>query len=279
MSPTTILPNFEQPGGLRKLSKRGKVSLPEMVRIPAGNFIMGTSDDSIQHLYIKEDWVMDWFDADLFMSEQPQHEVGLPAYMIGKFPVTNEEYHQFIWDTAHRLPRGWSGFSFPEGKERHPVVGISLDDVMAYCKWLSETAKIEFRLPSEAEWERAARWVDGRMYPWGNVFDPWRCNTLESGFNNTTPVGIYSTSGDSRDECADMIGNVWEWTASQHLPYPYKPNTGREELSKDHKFVVRGGAWYYSRKMARCTAREGVAPNYMSPALGFRLARTIEQNP
>lgn len=274
MSSSTILPNFEQPGNNR-LIKKNRANFPEMVRIPQGNFVMGTSDENIQHLYLKEDWVMDWFDGDLFMSEQPQHEVVLPAFEMGKFPVTNVEYHQFIWDTSHRIPRNWDGFSYPPGKENHPVVGVSIDDAISYCKWLSKKTSSEFRLPSEAEWERAARWIDGRMYPWGNVFDPWRCNTLESGYNSTTPVGIYSTSGDSRDECADMVGNVWEWTRSQYKPYPYSFNDGREDFDRNSKYVVRGGAWYYSRKMARCTAREGVAVDYQSPSLGFRLARSV----
>lgn len=270
------LPNFERPGGHRKLTKRGELPLPTMVTIYAGKFIMGTSEENIQHLYLREDWVMDWFDGDLFMSEQPQHKLYLPKYEIGKHPVTNEEYHQFTWDTAHRLPRGWVGFSYPEGKDMHPVVGITLNDALAYINWLNTKTKKQYRLPTEAEWERAARWIDGRMYPWGNVFDTWRCNTDESGIKNTTMVGIYSTSGDSRDEVADMVGNVWEWTKSQFKPYPYDPNDGREEYNRKEKYVVRGGAWYYSRKMARCTAREGVNPDYNSPALGFRLAHSID---
>ena len=271
---SNMLPNFET-NGQRKLTKRGRLPLPPMVKIPAGKFIMGTSEESIQHLYLKEEWVMDWFDADLFMSEQPKHELYLPKFEIGKYPVTNEEYHSFIWDTAHRLPKGWVGFSYPEGKENHPVVGVSMADCKKYIEWINAKTNQNYRLPSEAEWERAARWIDGRMYPWGNVFDTWRCITLESGINNTTPVGIYSTSGDSRDEVADMVGNVWEWTCSKYVAYPYDASDGREQFDRSHKYVVRGGAWYYSRKMARCTAGEGIAPDYNSPALGFRLARSL----
>ncbi len=270
----TILPNFEN-SGQRKLQKKGKLPTPEMIKIFSGKFIMGTSEDNIQHLYLKEDWVMDWFDADLFMSEQPQHEVYLPDFEMSKHLVTNDDYYLFSWETAHRLPKGWQGFTYPNGKDLHPVVGITMDDALAYIDWLNSKTKSNYRLPTEAEWERAARWVDGRMYPWGNVFATWRCNTLESGVNGTTPVGIYSTSGDSRDEIADMVGNVWEWTCSQYMPYPYDAKDGREKLDKTKKVVVRGGAWYYSRKMARCTAREGIAPNYSSPALGFRLARSV----
>jgi toxoflavin biosynthesis protein ToxD len=253
-----------------------KSKLPAMIEIPAGKFLMGTSPENIQQLQLKEsDWAYEWTDNDLFAAEQPQHLVSLQAYEIAQFTVTNAEYYTFIWDSGHRIPRAWTGYTFPVDSENHPVVGISKIDAETYIKWLNDKNEVNFRLPTEAEWEYAARGDDGRIYPWGNTFDPWRCNTAESVKKGTTPVGSYSPSGDSVSGVADMVGNVWEWTQSLFMPYPYKPNTNREEVKPNGRYVVRGGAWYYTRKLARCTAREGVLPDHLSPSIGFRLARSI----
>jgi formylglycine-generating enzyme required for sulfatase activity len=248
---------------------------PTMISIPAGKFLMGTSEDNIQQLQLKEsDWAYEWSDHDLFAAEQPQHLVTLPAFELAQAPVTNAEYYIFIWDSGHRIPKTWTGYTFPEDTETHPVVGVSKIDVEAYIHWLNQKTGLNFRLPTEAEWERAARGEDGRIYPWGNTFDPWRCNTAESMKKGTTPVGFYSPSGDSVCGAADLVGNVWEWTQSLFMPYPYRPNTNREESKPKGRYVVRGGAWYYTRKLARCAVREGVLPDHLSPSIGFRLART-----
>jgi formylglycine-generating enzyme required for sulfatase activity len=151
---------------------------------------------------------------------------------------------------------------------------VARADALEYCRWLHAQTGLAYRLPTEAEWEQAARGDDGRIYPWGNEFDPWRCNTVESGKRRTTEAGEYSPAGDSPFGLADIAGNVWEWTSSKLQPYPYRPEDGREDPRGSGKFAVRGGAWYYSRKLARCSSREGVLENYISPALGFRLART-----
>lgn len=252
-----------------------KAKLPELIRVPGGKFLMGTSDDNIKQLQIKEsDWAYDWSDNDLFAAERPQHVVTLPAFEIAQYPVTNIEYHTFIWDSGHRIPRSWVGYTFPDDTENHPVVGVSKVDVEAYIQWLNNKTKMNFRLPTEAEWERAARGDDGRIYPWGNTFDPWRCNTAESVKKGTTQVGSYSPGGDSVCGVADMVGNVWEWTQSLFMPYPYRPNTNREEIKPNGRYVVRGGAWYYTRKLARCAVREGVLSNHLSPSIGFRLAHS-----
>jgi len=253
---------------------QANIKTPQMIHIPAGPFLMGTSSDDIKRLQLKEkDWAYDWDDNNLFAAEQPQHVIKLPDYEIGQFPITNADYYTFTWDTCYRLPRGWVGFCFPAETNLHPVVGISKMDVEAYIKWLNEKTQGDYRLPTEAEWERAARGTDGRIYPWGNTFDPWRCNTGESGKKGTTQVGDYSPSGDSVCGAADMIGNVWEWTSSQYAPYPYRIDGSRDIRKPGARYVVRGGAWYYSRKLARCAAREGMQEHHQSPSLGFRLAR------
>lgn len=253
-----------------------RVRLPVMIPIPAGDFLMGTSDEDIKRLQIKEsDWAYEWFDNDLFDAEQPQHMVTLGAFEIAQYPVTNLEYHLFIQDSGHRLPKGWNGFRYPLEQALHPIVGVSRLDALAYIEWLNSLSGYTFRLPSEAEWERAARGDDGRIYPWGNTFDPWRCNTAESAKKSATPVGSYSPGGDSPCGAADMVGNVWEWTSSIYMPYPYRADDGREEQRNDGRYVIRGGAWYYTRKLARCSAREGMASSQLSPLIGFRLARSL----
>jgi toxoflavin biosynthesis protein ToxD len=253
-----------------------KVKIPSMIEIPKGDFLMGTSNENIKLLQLKEsDWAYEWSDNELFAAEQPQHIISLPAYEIAKYPVTNEEYHLFTSDVAYRLPRDWTGFTYPDDTENHPVVGISKVDAEAYMDWLNRTTGMKFRLPTEAEWERAARGIDGRIFPWGNTFDPWRCNTAESVKKGTTPIGFYSPGGDSLCGAVDMVGNVWEWTQSYFLPYPFTLSERTDGAKARGRYVVRGGAWYYTRKLARCAAREGILADYLSSSIGFRLARSI----
>ena len=135
-----------------------KINLPTLIAIPAGKFLMGTSEDDIKLLQLKEsDWAYEWSDNDLFTAEQPQHTVSLPAFEIAQFAVTNMEYYTFIWDKGHRIPRNWPGYTFPDGTDDHPVVGVSKTDVESYIKWINEKTEMNFRLPTEAEWERTAR--------------------------------------------------------------------------------------------------------------------------
>lgn len=252
-----------------------EVLLPDMISIPAGSFYMGTSEDQIKRLVRIEEWA-EWYDRDLFVNEVPLQRVELPAYEIARIPVTNLEYQRFVWDTNHDVPNGWLGFRFALNTEVHPVTGISHLDAQAYCRWISERLGGEFRLPTEAEWERASRGdLDARLYPWGDAFDPWRCNTKINRLHNPSQVGEFSPGGDSPWGGVDMVGNVWEWTSSRFMPYPYNPKDGREEPGDEVPFVIRGGAWYYSHRLARCASREGAHPKSVSPALGFRLARSV----
>jgi len=247
----------------------------DMIELPEGNFIMGTSDAQIDHLLRREEWAQEWYGRNLFMIEQPQHTVHLAGFAIGRHPVTNLDYYQFVFQAGHQAPRGWLGIQPPQDLELSPVVNVSWNDALEYCRWLTQRTGHEYRLATEAEWERAARGVDSRIYPWGQDFEPWRCNTIESGKRGVSPVDTYSPSGDSPCGASDMAGNVWEWTSTQMRPYPYRQDDGREKLDTRGQRVARGGAWYYSRKLARCSAREGWQPTYISPALGFRIARTL----
>jgi len=241
---------------------------PEMVLIPAGDFLMG-SDPSV--------------DKNAQEDEQPQHTLSLPDYHLAKTPVTNAQYAAFVQATGHSQPEGWEHGKPPSGKEDHPVVYVFWHDAVVYCRWLSEVTGRPYRLPSEAEWEKGARGTDGRIYPWGNQWDAKRCNTRGSG-RGTTPVGAYP-EGASPYELLDMAGNVWEWTRSlwgedweePSFKYPYDPDDGREGLeAPDTVFrVLRGGSWGYNRASARCAGRHGVYPGPSYNRLGFRLVSPV----
>ena len=229
---------------------------PEMILIPAGEFLMGS--DPQKDKYAKD-------------NEQPQHGLYLPDYYIAKIPVTNAQYAAFLEATGHDQPRHWEGVRLPRGKEDHPVIWVTWHDAMAYCNWLAEKTGKPYRLPSEAEWEKAARGTDGRIFPWGNQWDRKRCNTLESRIDDTTPVGAYP-EGASPYGLLDMVGNVWEWTSSLYEPYPYKPYDGREDPAADSPRVLRGGSWLPNRRLARCAVRYGLNPDFRSSDHGFRVA-------
>ena len=125
---------------------------------------------------------------------------------------------------------------------------------MAYCRWLSEVTGMPYRLPSEAEWEKASRGKDGRIYPWGNEWDKSRCNSEEAYRGGTTPVGAYP-QGVSPYGLWDMAGNVREWTRSLPYVYPYDPRDGREDEDAKGGRVLRGGSFGDSRRLVRCTFR------------------------
>ena len=248
--------------------------IPVMIPISAGDTWLGTGPDQIRFMVGHEDWALEWEERDMFLVEQPLHKLFLPAFEIAKFPITNDDYYQFVLDANYRVPKGWSGLRYIDEFKEHPVTWVSWRDALAYTKWISSKTGENYRLPTEAEWEKASRGIDQRVYPWGDTFDPWRCNTIESGKHQTTPVGSYTPGGDSPWEVCDLVGNVWEWTSSLLINYPYQAGDGRENLATPGKRVTRGGAWYYSRKLARCSSREGMLPDYTSNALGFRLARS-----
>jgi formylglycine-generating enzyme required for sulfatase activity len=236
-----------------------------MVRIPAGKFLMGSTPEQAKRA------IKDGAPADWVKDEQPQHTIELPEYFIGKYPVTNQQYQAFVREGGEP-PQDWDGDQFPQGKDAHPVVNVSWQDAIAYCKWLSEKTGKNYRLPSEAEWEKAARGTDGRIWSWGNDFGEKNANTAEAGIGDTTPVGQFSPQGDSPYGCADMIGNVWEWCHSLYKPYPYKADDGREDETASGTRVVRGGSFYYDRRHARCAYRSRYDISYFYRDVGFRVA-------
>jgi toxoflavin biosynthesis protein ToxD len=228
-----------------------EIILPPLCDIPAGPFLMGSDTNKEK-------------DAQEF--EEPQHWMTLPAFQIGKYAVTVAEYACFV-RAGQREPYDWHE---QRGKLDYPVVTVSWYDSVAYVTWLAANTGQPWRLPTEAEWEKTARGTDGRIYPWGNVFDARRANTSEGSRGEITPVGTYPT-GSSPYGAQDMAGNVWEWTSSLWKPYPYSTADGREAAKSDESRVLRGGCWFNGASGVRAACRNRNLPLNFNPGSGFRL--------
>ena len=222
------------------------------VKIPAGKFIMGSKEDN----------------KLAFGDERPQHTVDIPyEYYMARFPVTNADYQRFAG----------SKFKVAGGKENHPVVNVSWNDAQKYIAWLNEnhaeglSQGYHFVLPSEAEWEKAARGEYGNEWPWGNEFDKNKCNSKEGGIGGTSPVDAYPP-GASPYGVMDMVGNVWEWTHSLLKDYPYEASDGREDEGASGVRVLRGGAFNNNMNNARCAYRNNNNPDNHNNNIGFRVA-------
>ena len=202
---------------------------PGMVLIPAGTFTMGTDQDDTERRAREYGLVKPWF-----VDEHPARRVTLATYYLDRYEVTAAGYQTFVLTTGHSAPPDWKGRHHPAGLERHPVVSVTWADADAYCRWAGK------RLPTEAEWERAARGTDGRLYPWGDRFEVGRAN-LGGARGGPVVVGSYPT-GRSPEGVYDLIGNVWEWTADWYGPYPGRPHPGAIEDGKPAR-VLRGSSW------------------------------------
>ncbi len=313
-----------------------RVIVPQMVKVPSGRYQIGCADA----------------DKDAFAYERPQHAVKLPAFKLGKWPLTNAEYRCFVdaggyrdehyWTTElarHWLRSGdvtggpltsWLDFwrflrSMPNWKQRlenteayspeqietiehvfrrdkeglkaqlgqqlsaksregpgywndsdrnnpsQPVVGITWFEANAYCEWLSSVVGHTYRLPTEVEWEAAARGKRSRRYPWGDRWDSARANTVEGSALKPTPVGAYAgAGGKGQFKAEDQSGNVYEWTSTIYAPYS-KDISDRESPEAVGERVIRGGSWLGNSWNARCASRYWVAPIYFTDKVGFRL--------
>ncbi len=222
----------------------------ELIRIPAGEFLMGSDPAK---------------DKKAWPYEQPQHRIYVSEFYISKYPVTNAQYAAF------------KKIQSPSGKEDHPVVRVSWNDAVDFCKWLNKETGQRFRLPTEAEWEKAARGTDGRIYPWGNKWDAKRLNSNKSKIGGTTPVGQYSPAGDSPYGVADMSGNVCEWCADWRDDEEYQRRSGStvkdpQGPKTGTKRVFRGGSWDSHESFVRIAARLCERPHAVWPDGGFRVA-------
>jgi formylglycine-generating enzyme required for sulfatase activity len=250
---------------------------PNLARIPGGEFLMGSAD------------------AD--MDERPVHRVHVSEFYIGRFPVTQDEYARFINATGYpaptivrlplitsngndqlfkerAMPYCWDRGGPPAGHGSHPVVLVRYDDAMAYCRWLSSVLGRPVRLPTEAEWEKAARGgVEGQRYPWGNEADPTRGNFLTGSpaQRGTRAAGTYSPNGYG---LYDMAGNVWEWVSDWYTPDYYGAGDARDPRGPEtgEMRIVRGGSWVTEDPaMLRTACRHKVPPDTYAYSVGFRI--------
>ena len=219
--------------------------IPGMIFIPAGEFIIGTDQG--------------------FKYESPARVISLNGFYIDRSEVTNAQYQRFVDSTGHAPVVNWKGGRFPKGEENFPVTNIGYYDALAYARWAGK------RLPTEEEWEKAARGSDGRSYPWGNEWKKRAANVRPIiGFGGLAAVGSYP-EGASKYGCVDMSGNVWEWTTSWFAAYPGNltddPNFGEKYK------VIRGGSYRQSEIIAQCPRRDFMDPEQSRVDVGFRCAK------
>lgn len=251
-----------------------------MVFVPDGRFYMGTNLSEIAKL-LKPHQSSNVIDdqsrllsvAKLhgFASETPRHMASTEAFFIDKTEVTNQQYAEFVQATDHAPPSHWKSNTFPEGKGNLPVVNVSLQDARAYAAWADK------RLPTEEEWEKAARGTGGRLYPWGDVFDMGFCHHMREKEAGPVPVGS-NKSGASPYGCMDMIGNVLEWTTSWFQGYE-NSQANNPQYGNDFK-VLRGGAWYKLELApipTRCASRYTAKPKDQKMSIGFRCVKDIKE--
>jgi formylglycine-generating enzyme required for sulfatase activity len=217
-------------------------------------------------------------DRKWFEKECPRHTVHLKTYAIAKYPVTNQEYRDFLLDTCYvELPSSWTFRRYPREFSNHPVYSLSPEAADAYAGWLARATGRAFRLPTEAEWEFAAAGPAGLEFPWGQDFDADPANTAETGLFQSSAVGVF-VDGNSPFGAADMAGNVEEYVSDDYAPYPGSSFI-TDHLMEIHGGyrVARGGSFARFRDLARTRRRHGQNPRSAAYAMGFRLAEDLEE--
>ncbi|HEY3326668.1 MAG TPA: SUMF1/EgtB/PvdO family nonheme iron enzyme [Novimethylophilus sp.] len=255
---------------------------PDVIEIPAGPFVSGSDRAERDYAYALDEAAygspvtrtQQWYEG-----ERPRGITETGAYAIMTTPVTNAQYAAFVRATGHRAPdvdrRTWERYGLrhsfaetrryawrngkpPQGRVLHPVVLVSASDAEAYAQWLSKATGHAWRLPTEAEWEKAARGTQGFYFPWGNEYDPSRLNSADRGPFDTTPVDSHTT-GSSPFGTLDAAGQVYEWTADTDV---------------NSNAVVKGGSWDDKGcGVCRPAARHTRPPNLKHILIGFRLVR------
>jgi formylglycine-generating enzyme required for sulfatase activity len=255
--------------------ERLQLWVPALVKVFAGPFLMGSRAA----------------EAMIHSAEKPQHRLELPDFWIGQTPITNAQFRPFVDGDGYTNPAYWTTLGWRWRTQQkiskpaywdnsrwnsadHPVVGVSWYEAVAYCRWLSSQTGHPFRLPREAEWEKAARGPDGWIWPWGNTWQDGRCNSQELGHRCTTPVGSFP-AGASRYGALDMAGNVWEWCATEYgKTYPYHPEDKwtTAYLASDELRQIRGGSWFDEQQAVRGAYRNGYRPCSRIDFFGLRVA-------
>jgi len=237
-----------------------------MVFIPAGPFLMGSNEQDEEGIGSEFGTV-----KPLYVDEHPLHRVMVGAFWIDKYELNHLHYKQFVEATASRPPRSWPEGQFPLPYAHYPVTYVSWYEAKRFCEWAGK------RLPTEAEWEKAARGTDGRRFPWGNEFDPSKANTGESDPRELAPGGSFET-GKSPYGVYDMVGNVWEWVDNWYNPYP--GSTYQSDAFGEKNKVLKGGSWggtghYALPIFYRIPYRLFAPPEDAYPDGGFRCAKDI----
>ena len=242
---------------------RGTAPSPgQMVTIPQGEFIMGSDQTDTAQQGVEFGTAKPWF-----LDEHPQRTVTLPTYQIDVYETTNDQYRQFVDATRAAAPPTWPDGRFPADQGRWPVTGITWFEADRFCRWAGK------RLPTEAEWEKAARGTDGREYPWGNAFDEKKGNIGSTGL---AAVGSFP-EGKSPYGVEDMAGNVSEWVADWYQPYP--GSTYTSPAFGERFKVVRNSSWggsaghYTVPHFYRAAYRFYQPPERRFRDIGFRCAR------
>ncbi|MCP4592717.1 MAG: formylglycine-generating enzyme family protein [bacterium] len=257
----------------------GEDGLPDIAwcEVPAGLFAMGSPDDSLA----------------FFGEETPQRQVDLAAFRVSRYPVTNAQFTAFVRAGGYRERQYWTDAGW-ERKERekwtrpdnygdplnlpnHPVVGVSWYEAVAFCAWLTGQLRQlgalgndeEISLPSESQWEKVARGVDGRIYPWGDDADPERANYADTGIGATSAVGCFP-SGASSHGAEDLSSNVWEWCRTKFQD-SYDDYWDDNDLEGSDRRVLRGGAFLDDARLVRCAVRLWDPPDFRLTSSGFRL--------
>ena len=226
-------------------SEARAVSTEGMVYMEGGSFLMGN---------------------DIVPEEGPSFEAQVEPFYMDVHPVTNDQYREFLKATGHRKPEFWGDATFGGGPQ--PVVGVGLEEAMAYAEWAGK------QLPTEAQWEFAARGKDNRKYPWGNREpDPMLCNYGDM-MSLTAIIGMHE-EGRTPDGIHDLAGNVFEWTCDFFMPY--QPGAAKRKEPPIPRYTVRGGCWNSPPEELRCTFRKGLFPEERLNTVGFRLVLPAEK--
>ncbi|MFC1544755.1 SUMF1/EgtB/PvdO family nonheme iron enzyme [Gemmatimonadota bacterium] len=242
-------------------SRREFISQVDMVKIPAGEFSRGSSEREIGEIKV------DFSGNGQLNRELPKNWVYLDSFMIDRYEVTNSQYKDFIASTGYSPPLMWQNGSYPADMGDYPVVYVSWLDSQAYARWIGK------RLPTEREWEKAARGANGYQWPWGDQFYPHRANVKESAVGHTMPVGSY-LNGANEEGVLDLAGNVWEWVQDRLVPY--QDYSGAMNYFPSGFFKIqRGGSFKTSGDRARGAYRGAGEVDHIYNDVGFRCARDI----